>query len=167
MDISRIRELKQLLTDLTGRFEALRELMLVERGFLMKRRTQEVEETSRRIRDLLEEIRQEEARRQELVADLGQSLGLPGPTLTLKELVEALGETARKLDLPKCREKLKEAILQADEANKANKAVLRGIQAATQAVLGVLTEGTAKPVAYTRTGSHKAGNGLNLFSRQL
>lgn len=160
-----LRQLRQILEPLIQLFDQLKGLLLQEQEMLRKRDAEALESLSRRIAEHLVGIRNTDQLRQRLTAQLGKRLGMRADGLNLQLLDDALGGGT---GLQEVRQRLKLSIHQAEEVNRENKAIFKGVLAATESILHALKDGTKGPVSsYNRLGSRQVGARFNLLSKQL
>lgn len=160
-----LRQLKQTLVPLAQLFDQLRELMLQEQEALKGRDVGALESLNEQIGMLLSRIQDADHLRQRLTVGLGKRLGMREEGLNLARLDEALGGGTGLLEM---RKGLKLCIQNAEEANRENQAVFKGVLAATESILHALKSGAQGPTAsYNRLGSRKVGSRFNLLNKQL
>lgn len=160
-----LRQLRQVLEPLTQLFDQLQALLLQEQGMLRKRDVEALEAISKQIAEHLSGIRNTDRLRQRVTTQLGKRLGIQLEGLNLNVLDEALGGATGLKDV---RKRLLSSIQKAEEINRENQAIFKGVLAATESILHALKDGTQGPVSsYDRRGSRQVGSRFNLLSKQL
>ncbi|MBF0128005.1 MAG: flagellar protein FlgN [Magnetococcales bacterium] len=154
-----------MLEPLIGNFERLTTLLEQERQALKKRDPVELEEASRQVEIVLNDIRQLDGARQAICLQIGKSLGVGEAALNLQELDRALGGGTGLLEY---RQRLRTRIEEAERSNRENQATFRGVLVATEAMLRVLKEGAQGQVAsYDRRGFRQTGPSYHFLSKQF
>lgn len=159
-----LQSLTRHLEGMIRQFKELTNLLLQERDAIKKRKINELETVTRLIELAQEGVRSSDQQRQELTGRLCRSTGLAAEGATLADLDEKLGG---KTGLTVLREQLKKVILQADKVNQENRAILQGVQQATEALLAIFRKSAQGGDSYNRLGGKRAGSALNLYSRKL
>ncbi len=147
-------------------YRDLSRLLEQERVALEQRKPELMEHLAIQIGRILEEIQASDQLRQKITRQLGARFGLAGDRLNLMSLDQAMGGNTGLLPL---REKLKSEIEKADQTNRHNQAVFKGVLAATESMLRAMKESTQGPVAsYNRKGArHASGSRFHFISKQL
>ena len=160
-----IQQLKDILGPITQLFERLLVLLAAERKAVRARDPDLIEGLTRQVRGLLVEIQQADLIRQRLTLQLGKRLGIDDEKVNIEQLDQVL---SGKSGLIEPRDRLRKIIKEVDISNRENRAIFKGVQAATEAMIQAMKEGTQGPsTSYDRQGYRKAGSRFNFLSKQL
>ncbi|MBF0627913.1 MAG: flagellar protein FlgN [Magnetococcales bacterium] len=163
--VAETQRLVTLLDPLIGLFERLTPLLEQERIALKARNPDELELATRKVEEVLLEIKRLDRSRQAQSQKMGQALGLAGDAMNLKELDKAMGGNTGLLAY---RERLRQRIEQADRSNRENQAIFKGVMVATETMLRALKGGMqGQSTAYDRRGFRQSGPGYHFLSKQF
>ena len=156
-------QLKEILTQLVGDYQAILPLFQEERRLLDARDAAGIEASAHRVKRTLDGLQKRDAFRQELTLKMGGDLGIPEDQLSLKTIDKALGGGTGLLDL---REALRGATGELIRVNNENRAILDGLKAATEEIMGNVKKGV-RPKTYNRKGYQTGAAGGSLLSKHL
>ncbi|MBF0135572.1 MAG: flagellar protein FlgN [Magnetococcus sp. DMHC-1] len=159
-----VTPLRDVLESLVLQFDKLQEMLHTERDLIRKREADKIYALSEEIGTVLASIREMDEQRQEIIRVLAQSLGITPEGLDLTTLDRELGSRTGLLPL---RDRLRAAILLADQTNKENQAAFKGVLNAMEAILKAMGEGN-RAIFYNRIGGRQTTESFHSrFSKQL
>ncbi|GAB0056863.1 hypothetical protein SIID45300_01178 [Candidatus Magnetaquicoccaceae bacterium FCR-1] len=163
--VAETQRLTSLLDPMIGLFERLLPLLEQERLALKERNPEQLEIATRRVEEVLVEIKRLDLSRQGQALRMAQALGLKDDEVNLKELDKAMGGNTGLLSY---RQRLRDSIERAERSNRENQAIFKGVLVATETMLRALKGSTqGQTTAYDRRGFRQNGPGYHFLSKQF
>ena len=156
--------LKDSLAELTRAYRSLIPLFHAERESLQTRDAKGIEANAIKIGAALHALAEQDRSRQEITLRLGRALGIGEENLSLSALDQALGGNT---DLMALRKGLQEATAELDRVNRENRAILEGLQLATDEILSGVVKANRQQNTYNRQGGRYGGAGGGFLSKHL